>query len=87
MCLLTLAANGSPMLQRKESNPDQLSDLPHNFQNPKSCPQLLISEHPSLQHLLEGRVLDKNQLQTGRDDSEWQMAGIKASRDRRASWK
>ena len=75
------------MLQRKVSNPTNLAAPPHVFQKQNSCPQLLISEHQSIQDLLQSGTIDRDQLKTHAEEHQWQMAGIEANKDRKTSWK
>ena len=75
------AAVSSPMVQRKTSYSNSLAAPPHVFQKQKSCPQLLISEHPSIQHLLETGVIDQEQLLLNAKESQWQMQGMEDNRD------
>ena len=75
------------MVQKKMSTPNSLAAPPHVFQKQNSCPQLLISEHPSIQQLLDTGVLDKDQLTLNLEERQWRMAGIEANKDRKASWK
>ena len=82
-----LAAVGSPMLQRKVSNPTNLAAPPHVFQKQNSCPQLLISQHPSIQDLLQSGAIDKDQLKIHAEEYQWQMTGLEANNDRKTSWK
>ena len=64
------------MVQKKLSNPDMLSAPPRIFQKQKSCPQLLVSEYPSIQHLLDSGVLDKNQLISHYDEKISDISGV-----------
>ena len=57
------------------SNPDMLSAPPHIFQKQKSCPQLLASEYPSIQHLLDSGVLDKDRLLPHYDENKSGISG------------
>ena len=85
--LFSATAFDSPKLQKIMSNPDRLLVPPHKFQKQNSCPQLLVSEHPSIQHLLEAGILDKDQFLIDTDESKWRMTGIEAKRERKSSWK
>ena len=71
-----IAAFGSPMIQKKLSNPDMLSAPQHIFQKQKSCPQLLVSEYPSIQHLLDSGILDKDQLLPHYNENKSDVSGI-----------
>ena len=71
------------MVQRKTSYSNSLNAPPHVFQKQKSCPQLLISEHPSIQHLLETGVIDKEQLMLNAEEGQWQMHGMEDTVDKR----
>ena len=71
-----IAAFGSPMVQKKLINPDMLSAPPHIFQKQKSCPQLLVSDYPSIQHLLDSGILDKDQLLPHYDENKSDVSGV-----------
>ena len=75
------------MVQKKMSSPNSLVAPPHVFQKQNSCPQLLVSEHPSIQQLLDTGVLDKDQLMMNVEEGQWRMAGAEANKDRKAPWK
>ena len=74
------------MVQKKLGDHETLSAPPHIFQKQKSCPQLLITENPSIQHLLETGVIRKDQLNLNTDENNLEKFGIEATRDRKTSW-
>lgn len=71
------------MVQRKTSYSSSLAAPPHVFQKQKSCPQLLISEHASIQHLLETGVIDQEQLLLNAEKGQWQMHEMENNKDKK----